>query len=179
MRYLALSIFMGSLALVQTAPAFGQAAPAQPTTRPSPKPIAVDQTLSTMLRAPAKPAQPITPVTEPPAIDVTSGGFAIAPAAPSVAVMREGTTIVDRIGRLTRGTDGNTMEFTFESDGKTLKDPPVVIIPNLKLMSMEDAIKNSSRDLRFRITGTVTEYRGRNYVLVDKVVVDSDVTRQF
>jgi hypothetical protein len=175
MRYSGLIVLVSSMALAQPAPT----PPGAPTTRPSPKPVAVDQTLNSMLRAPTKAAKPLDPVTDPPATDVTSGGFAVVPAAPAVSVMREGTTIVDRVGRLTRGADGNTMEFTFEADGKTLKDPPVVLIPNLKLMSMEDAVKNSSRDLRFRITGTVTEYRGRNYVLVDKVVVVPDATQQF
>ncbi|MGH7214409.1 MAG: hypothetical protein ACREIT_06570, partial [Tepidisphaeraceae bacterium] len=95
------------------------------------------------------------------------------------AVMREGTFLVDRTGRLTRSADGQQMEFTFDADGKSLRDPPVIILPNLKLMAMEDAVSGSSRDLRFRITGVVTEYRGRNYVMLEKVVVVPDVTQQF
>ena len=64
--------------------------------------------------------------------------------------------------------------ITFEADGKALKDPPVVVLPNLKLQLMEDQIKQTNRDLKFRVTGMVTEYRGRNYVLLDKVVVVSE-----
>ena len=71
------------------------------------------------------------------------------------------------------------MEFTFDSDGKTMKDPPLVVLPNLKLMAMENAVTGSSRDLRFRISGTVTEYKGRNYILLDKVVVVPDLDQQF
>ena len=64
------------------------------------------------------------------------------------------------------------MEFTFESDGKTLQDPPLIILPNLKLMAMERASEAlRDRDVRFRVTGMLTEYKGRNYVLLDKVVV--------
>ena len=88
-----------------------------------------------------------------------------------MSVMRQGSFVVDRTGRLTRSGDGQQYEFTFDADGKSMKDPPVVILPNLKLMAMENAVSGSNRDLRFRITGMVTEYRGRNYVLLEKVVV--------
>jgi hypothetical protein len=44
---------------------------------------------------------------------------------------------------------------------------------------METAVNASSRDLQFRITGMVTEYRGRNYVLLEKVVVVPDSTKNF
>src|SRR3712207_7469706 len=58
------------------------------------------------------------------------------------------------------------------SDGSALRDPPVVVLPNLKLMTMENATTTgNNRDLRFRVTGMVTEYKGRNYLLVEKVVV--------
>lgn len=60
-----------------------------------------------------------------------------------------------------------------------MKDPPVLILPNLKLMAMENAVSSANRDLRFRVTGMVTEYRGRNYVLLEKVVVVPDPTQQF
>ena len=60
-----------------------------------------------------------------------------------------------------------------------MRDPPVVILPNLKLMSMETAVGSANRDLRFRITGTVTEYHGRNYILLDKVVVMEDKEQSF
>src|SRR5438270_9309106 len=105
MRYFALTLVLGSIAVGQPAPVAPAVTPAAPTTRPSPKPVAVDQTLNSMLHAPAKAAKPLDPVADPPATDitsVTSGGFAVAPATPSVSVMREGTTIVDRVGRLTR-----------------------------------------------------------------------------
>jgi hypothetical protein len=34
-------------------------------------------------------------------------------------------------------------------------------------------------DLHFRISGTVTEYKGRNYILLDKAVSMADVEKQF
>ena len=55
----------------------------------------------------------------------------------------------------------------------------MLILPNLRLMAMEDYVRASSRDLRFRVSGVVTEYRGRNYLLMEKVTVVGDSTQQF
>jgi len=151
---------------------------AGPATQPS-KPIPADQMLSQMLRPQTEPAKPLAPTNAPPAIDKTSGAGAVAPGTPAQTVMREGSYLVDRIGRMTRSADGQQLEFAFDADGKALKDPPVVLLPNLKLMAMETAVKGSTRDLRFRITGVVTEYNGRNYVLLEKVVVVTDAGQQF
>jgi hypothetical protein len=111
--------------------------------------------------------------------DATSGSAAAAPDASPARVLREGDTIVNRTGRLQHSADGQQWEFVFDSDGKSMKDAPLVILPNLKLMDMEEATKSSRRDLRFRITGEVTEYRGRNYILLQKVLVIPDVAQQF
>lgn len=86
-------------------------------------------------------------------------------------LIREGTILPDRVGRLTRTADGQWYELTLESDGAALADPPLLILPNLKLMMMERQVRDSSRDLKFRVTGTVTEYNGRNYILLDKLVM--------
>lgn len=139
-----------------------------PSTRPAALPP--DQMLDRMLR-PSSEGQTLRPTDDAPRTDRTSGSGAVAPGAPQISVMREGSYIVDRLGRLTPTADGQQMEFTFESDGKTMQDPPLVILPNLKLMAMERAAELATRDLRFRITGMVTEYKGRNYILLDKVVV--------
>lgn len=112
-------------------------------------------------------------------IDATSGSGAVAPGAPPVQVLREGSFIVNRIGRLSHTNDGSQMQFTFDSDGRTMKDPPLLVLPNLKLMQMESALDNSNRDLRFRVSGMVTEYKGRNYVLLDKFVVVPDIDNDF
>ena len=89
------------------------------------------------------------------------------------ALIREGEIIPQRVGRLTRTAEGQP-EFTFEADGQTLQDPPMIILPNQKLEQMEDRIKNSSRDLRFRISGIVTEYRGRNHILIETVSIPAE-----
>jgi len=147
----------------------------QPATRPTTLPA--DQMLTRLLRPGAAMAQPLQPAERPPALDQTTGK-PLAPSLPMTALIREGDYIPDRVGRLTKGADGQ-FEFTFDSDGKTLQDPPLVILPNLKLNLMENAVNSASRDLRFRISGQVTEYKGRNYILIDKVVIPPDTTQQF
>lgn len=138
-----------------------------------------EQMLNQLLAAPAPAAKPLVTPPHDPAVDKTSGKGAVAPNAPVVHVLREGSSIVDRIGRLTHSADGKQAEFTFESDGKTMQDPPLIILPNLKLMTMEGANAGSNRDLKFRVTGLITEYRGRNYLLLEKVLVLSDTVDQF
>jgi hypothetical protein len=144
------------------------------TTRPT-----ADQMLNQMLRPSGNGARPLQPVLNPPDIDKTTGVAAIAPAATTQQLRREGDWIRDKIGRLTKGSDGQSWEFNFESDGRAMQDPPVVILPNLKLMQMENAVSGSNRDLKFRITGMVTEYKGRNYILLEKAMVESDQASQF
>lgn len=152
-----------------------------PSTKPT-RELSAEEMLSQMLKRPtAGGNRPLPPLPESATggADKTSGGGAVAPDAPVVNVLREGTFLVDRVGRIERSSDGSQAEFVFESDGTALQDPPVVIIPNLKLMQMEDAAANSTRDLRFRVSGMVTEYRGRNYVLLEKVVVVPEVLERF
>lgn len=176
-------LFAAALAIAQTTPGQGaRPAATAPSTRPTTtgaKPIPTGQLLDSLLKPAAATGQPIQPIQEGPTVDATTGKAAIAPGAPQLNLVREGTLVTDRTGRLTRSADGLTAEFSFDSDGKALKDPPMIILPNLKLMQMESAVQGSSRDLRFRITGVVTEYKGRNYVLLEKVVVVPDVVQQF
>ena len=154
--------------------AFASAQSTQPSTQPS-----AGQMLDQMLKPGGATARPLQPLPNAPAPDRTTGTAAVAPGADQMPVIREGSFIVDRTGRLTKSPDGQQFEFNFESDGRAMKDPPVVIIPNLKLMAMENAVNGSNRDLKFRITGMVTEYKGRNYVLLEKVVVVPDVMQKF
>ena len=152
----------------------------QPTTQPSNRSLSAEQVLSRMLRPSGGAAtRPLQAPGDSLTADKTSGSGAVAPNAPVVNVMREGSYIVDRVGRLTRSADGSQPELTFDSDGKSLRDPPVFILPNLKLMAMETAVGIANRDLKFRVTGVVTEYHGRNYVLLEKVVVVPDAVQQF
>ena len=101
--------------------------------------------------------------------DAASAG--VSPRSEPMALRREGTFIFDRVGRVERSAEGGLPRFVFEADGQALRDPPVMLLPNLKLMIVEDTLDEAgSEGVRFRITGEVTEYNGRNYVLLQKVI---------
>ena len=105
--------------------------------------------------------------------DASTGAGAVAPGAPQLPTRREGTFIIDRMGRLARSADGQ-WEFSFDADGQAMQDPPMKVLPNLKLMVMEEAVERGGTDVRFRVSGSLTEYRGRNYILLEKVIVAQD-----
>lgn len=162
----------------------GLAQTAGPTTQPasesapSIKNLSGDQALDQLLKPPSNASQQLTPVPDKQAVDKTSGSGAVKPDAPKVTVKREGEYVWNREARLTHTPTGQT-ELTFESDGKALRDPPMLILPNQLLQQMEDQVASSSRDLKYRVSGMVTEYRGRNYILLVRAVVIPDVTQQF
>jgi hypothetical protein len=173
-----------ALTLIAAAPlALSQPATTSPTSRPaatrraSTQPIDAARTLSRMLRPTTPVAKPLQPLpSDRPVVDTTSGKYALPPGAPDAKLVREGTYIVDRIGRLRRTDDGQHEEFVFDSDGAAMQDPPMIILTNLTLMQMENA-SAAARDRKFRVTGQVTEYRGRNCVLLDKAVPVADEIR--
>jgi hypothetical protein len=148
-----------------------------PSTQPSEVPPA--EMLNRMLKPPGQAPAPLQPMAFPPPANNVTGGAAIAPNATTMPLTREGTFVTDRTGRLTRSPDGTQMQFTFDADGRAMQDPPMIILPNLKLELMELAVSNSNRDLKFHVTGLVTEYHNRNYILLERVVVVPDVVQQF
>jgi hypothetical protein len=143
-------------------------------TQPSP-----DEVLGQMLKPRRSSGERELVPTDPPAADRSTGPGSVAPGAPALTVLREGTPIVNRVGRITLAADGGQSEFVFESDGQALRDPPLIVLPNLNLMLMEDAARNNTREPRFRVSGVVTEYRGRNYLLLEKVSVMNPANQQF
>ncbi|HEX8913861.1 MAG TPA: hypothetical protein VF796_16045 [Humisphaera sp.] len=158
------------------------AAPAtRPSTRPEdPRALSADELFTRMLRTgPDEAPRQLRPAADVPTTDRTSGRGAVKPNAPVVTTMREGRYLPERVARLSRSADGSQAELVFESDGHAMKDPPVVILPNLKLTMMENMVAGSNRDLRFRVSGVITEYRGRNYILIEKVTVPPEQTTQF
>src|SRR5882762_8725904 len=158
-----LGLVIGGSAVAQTT---------RPTTRPMEAPNP-DMMLRQLL-SPARPsAKPLEPVQYPQ--EDTTSKTAVAPKVDTQNLVREGSYVLNRRGRLTRTAEGQ-FEFTFEADGSALKDPPMIILPNVKLTQMETAVKTNSRDLKFRMSGMVTEYNGRNYVLMEQVVVVQDET---
>jgi hypothetical protein len=160
---LSLSAFV---TLAQTPPSAPRSTPPA-STQPTTQQAAYDRLLGGDGDRPEKPILP----TGTPTVDATSGGASVAPGAPQVQLRREGLYIVNQTGRLAKSSDGQGFEFVFDADRSALQDPPMKVLPNLRLGKMEEEIQAIGRDLQFRVTGMVTEYRGRNHILLEKVVV--------
>ena len=157
-----------SLALVVHAQPASPASTTQPTTRQA----AYDRLLGGELDRVDRPIRPVGVGTM---TDGTTGPNAVAPGAAAQPTRREGSYLPRVIGRMTKSADpAGGWEFTLESDGQALQDPPLRLLPNLKLMAMEEQRETLNRDVRFRVSGMVTEYRGRNYLLVEEVIVVRD-----
>lgn len=177
----------GSSTRLAAAPATGpfaattRPATTQAATRPAdPRTLSSGVLLGQLLTKPAAGlAQPLQPVPEGPTSDATSGPGAVKPGAVAVATLREGTYVIDRVGRLQLSADGSQAQFVFEADGRSMREPPLIVVPSLKLMEMENINAVDRRDTKFRISGQVTEYRGRNYVLLEKVMREPEMRQQF
>jgi len=170
-------LILTPLTSAQTTPPLTR--PASSTTAPNDmRFMSSDQVFDQMLKPATRPSKQLAPLPEQPVRDTKSAAGAVKPNAPPVVVIREGSMIIDRLGRISHTQTGQA-EFNFESDGKALRDPPMLLLPNLILNQIEDQIAVSNRDLKLRVTGVVTEYKGRNYLLLEKVIVPLDVTQQF
>jgi len=88
-------------------------------------------------------------------------------------LMPDGSRIVDRTGRLTR--EGNLFTFSFESRSKGAPDMPIRLLPNRLLEDMEIFSDGGERPIVFVISGEITEYRGVNYLLLQKLLVRPDL----
>ena len=80
------------------------------------------------------------------------------------SLLRQDKRLVDREGRIIRSN--RQTRFVFDNG-----DKPIILLPNGKLERMEDMADFGRRRMRFRISGAVTQYRRRNYLLTSKMVV--------
>ena len=150
----------------------------QPTTQPSTR-EAADAAMDRLLEPDASGQAPGASRVLPPGTagqpnNATGrGAAAVAPDTPRQPLVREGTYVIDRLVRIGRSVDGRGLEAVFVADGAdpaAAVDPPMLLGPNLNLQSVE-AVFQEDPDRSYRVTGRVTEYRGRNYLLLEKVLV--------
>lgn len=154
-----------------------QPATTQPATTPTTRPDTADDVLDRLLAPTTRPAQsaPALPPQDrsgAPNNATGLGAAAVAPDTPRQPLVAEGTYVVDRLVRARPSVDRRGLELVFVADGEAPEaavEPPMLAAPNLNLMSLEAAIREEPERL-FRVTGRVTEYRGRNYLLLEKVV---------
>jgi hypothetical protein len=98
-----------------------------------------------------------------------------APAAPNVDHHPEGTLIISRTGRLVRDGKTGAQLIVLDSDGKHMDDPPMGVVPCKMLAVMEDATQNGAKSMKFKISGEVTLYRGRNYLYLKAITAVIDL----
>jgi hypothetical protein len=75
-------------------------------------------------------------------------------------LIREGQALNDASGHLTRDPESGQFVFVFDNG----RFPPMGVVPSRKLWSMEEASIGANPD--FHIDAEVTQYRGRNYLLI-------------
>ena len=80
--------------------------------------------------------------------------------------MREGTELVDQLGTFTPA--GDRLIFVL-SDGKRR----LIGLENLNLERISRAMADNPESVTWMITGTVTEYRGVNYLFVRRAMLKS------
>lgn len=104
------------------------------------------------------------PIARSSADEPDAGRIARDSAAVNGRALREGTTLVDRRGHLTRGEHGSWV-FVFDADAEGLGDPPVIVLPCLMLERMQRYARQHSNVAPMQLSGRVFEYQGRRYVL--------------
>jgi hypothetical protein len=168
----------GFAVLLLVAALFAQEPTTQPTTQPSDTAV-LERMLQELPEAgpvghkglfPTQPGQqPAEPRPPAPGVD----GSPANPDLREEPLRPEGSTIVDRAGRLVR--DGEWWAFAFESEGRVLRERPLRLLPNRMLEFMETASAGGRSSVVFIVSGQVTEYHGANYLLARKVLVERDL----
>ena len=87
--------------------------------------------------------------------------------------VREGDVVINRMGRLGKDTKG-TLLFVYEADATDLSEPPLILLPCLKLEQMEILVAKKP-NVKFTVTGEVTVYHGKGYLLLRKVMLHRDL----
>jgi hypothetical protein len=99
-----------------------------------------------------------------PSTDISSADRARATAGRSTARVREGTRLAQRLGRFTQ--IGDRLSFTPEGSSVQL-----VVLENLVLDRVSHVLTDTSDSLTWSVSGRVTEFRGANFVFLERAVV--------
>lgn len=144
----------------------------QPRREPSPTEI-----LRELSKVGSKTAAPVTRPVQPGQTTRTLAAEEALPpnavAAPAAKLLPDGYRLVDRPGRLARQED--FWVFSFEDRGQGAPELPIRLLPNRMLEDMEDMSAGGTRPIVFIVSGEVTEYRGLNYLLIEKLLTRPDL----
>lgn len=83
---------------------------------------------------------------------------------PSGARMREGTRLAEMVGTIVQ--NGNRYQFLDEKQGQ-----PLTLLENLALERVLRIQQAYFGTIRWQISGTVTEFRGQNYLLLERAML--------
>lgn len=156
-----------SYVLPQSVTVVAPAPASSPTSQPTSRPGGGDNLLQRLLldksdRAVVPSAPKGTTTTSVPS-RAPSVGAAIAP--------RRGGIMADRLARVLSADGDKWYRAHFESDN-TLRDPPIMLLP-CSLLTV--ARRHAGRTVR--ISGTITHYKGKRYLLLWKVLADRTMRR--
>ncbi len=87
---------------------------------------------------------------------------------------RDRELIMDRSGRLMYASDQNEWLFALDSGGPNQPDTPLVILPSQLLEVMEKLWVQSNHRAKFCVSGLVTVYQNRGFLLMRKMQVVYD-----
>jgi hypothetical protein len=80
---------------------------------------------------------------------------------PELPMLREGTPL--KLAAVQCKTIGERLQVTLESDGRQL-----LALENLNCQRLWQAVRDNRNDDRWIISGTITEFQGRNFVLLER-----------
>jgi hypothetical protein len=93
----------------------------------------------------------------------TEGGAVDDELSSASAEIFEGTPVIRRTGRIV--PQGEWWAFAFDSDHGQEAEQPLRLLPNQSLQFMVDLHERDPAGLVFTVSGEVTEFGGRNYLL--------------
>ena len=96
----------------------------------------------------------------------------------SVLSRQRGSIVVDRLVTVIPTGKGRWLQVRFESDN-TLREPPFSLLPCQMLRNAELIVASAEKGktLRLRITGLLTFYKGKRYMLLRKAILERDLGR--
>ncbi len=80
--------------------------------------------------------------------------------------LSEGSYIWNRSGRLLFNRPLREWIFVLQADSPRLSTPPLILLPCHLLARMENRSAHDGTEIKFRISGKITQYKGRNYLLL-------------
>jgi hypothetical protein len=130
---------------------------------------------ATLVRLPAS----TTPATMPHTIAGVLPQPKIEPVAPNAPEVKEVTPgfedlVKERVGRLVKDIRTGAEIIVFDGDGKRMLDQPMGLIPCKFLEVMEDASEFGMKPVKFKVSGQITPYRGKNFLLLRSVSIVRD-----